>query len=436
MFGSEGALGCGACSALFRVNRIRQIVFALLAFIFASRPAAAYSQFTHEELIDLVWADSIEPLLRQRYPAASASALRRAHAFAYGGSLVQDIGYYPFGNRFFSDLAHYVRSGDFVVAMFHEATSLNELAFAIGAYSHYIGDSIGHSEAVNRATAVEFPKLDARYGPVVTYEEAPIDHIRTEFGFDVAQAVFQHYAPGGYRERAGFRVARPLLYRAFRDTYGISARGILGPLRSALSTYRWSVTRLLPAFLRAEEVRLGGRLPPETDDGARAEFLRNVFQSDYAVHYPGGYRRPGIGAHLFAAALAVIPKIGRLKILDIQPPVASTEDLFVHSADLAVAAFRAGLHILSQQRDPQFALANLDLDTGMRVMRGESKLVDRTYETLLLRIVQEHAAVTPELRDVFTGYYSDADHPLPAGNDAKHRRKIADALALLRAARR
>src|SRR5690349_17523342 len=104
----------------------------LLGLAFCAIPARAYSQVTHEQLIDILWADSIQPMLLKRYPGATPQALTRAHAFAYGGCLIQDIGYYPFGKRFFSDLAHYVRSGDLVAAMLRNARNIDELAFAVG----------------------------------------------------------------------------------------------------------------------------------------------------------------------------------------------------------------------------------------------------------------------------------------------------------------
>ena len=159
--------------------------------------ASGYATFTHEELIDLAWNDSIRPVLLEKYPGTTDAALREAHAYAYGGCLIQDLGYYPFGKELFSDLAHYVRSGDFVVSLLKNARNVNELAFAIGALSHYVGDSIGHSQAVNPSTALTFPGLERKYGPIVTYEEDPTAHVRTEFGFDVAQIAFCDTPPIG-----------------------------------------------------------------------------------------------------------------------------------------------------------------------------------------------------------------------------------------------
>src|SRR5580765_6988702 len=132
----------------------------------------AYSVLTHEQIVDLVWKDDIQPLLLQRFPGSSAEDLRKAHAFAYGGSLVQDMGYYPFGNKDFSDLTHYVRSGDFIIKLLDESNDLNEYAFALGALAHYSADNMGHP-AINKSVAIAFPKLRAKYGDVVTYEDNP-----------------------------------------------------------------------------------------------------------------------------------------------------------------------------------------------------------------------------------------------------------------------
>jgi zinc dependent phospholipase C len=416
----------------FSLGLLRAGLLLVLSVIVLIPPAQAYSQFTHEELIDLVWADSILPLLLQRFPHASEAALNRAHAFAYGGSLIQDVGYYPFGNRFFSNLAHYVRSGDFVLAMLHSAHTIDELAFAIGALSHYIGDSIGHSQAVNPATADEFPKVEEKFGPIVTFEEAPVDHIRAEFGFDVTQSAWHRYAPSHYRKRFGFRVARPLLYLAFRQTYGISPRGILGPVRTGLPSYRWSITRLLPAFLGAEMVRLRGHLPPEPGGPAESEFMANVSHSEYRARHRDPYRKPGVGAHALAVVVAIIPKIGVLKILDAKAPDSQTENLFLASADVAVTRFREATASLRATPDPTFDLENLDLDTGKPVVAGRSPILDRTYAMLLFRVVRQPVPPSPALRRILLDYFSNLSRASPGSHDDELVGKIEEALAILR----
>src|SRR5262249_33413671 len=154
--------------------------------LFLAQLCTAYSVLTHEEVIDILWQDGIRPLLKQRFPSATDDELKKAYAFAYGGSLIQDMGYYPFGNTEFSDLTHYVRSGDFILNLLSEASDLNEYAFALGALAHYSSDNCGHP-TINRVVAIEFPKLKKKFGDVVTYADNPKAHIRTEFGFDMAQ---------------------------------------------------------------------------------------------------------------------------------------------------------------------------------------------------------------------------------------------------------
>src|SRR5437588_6928201 len=135
----------------------------LLIVCSLSRVCTGYSILTHEEIIDLLWKDQISLLLLEKYPGTSPEELRVAHGYAYGGSLVQDMGYYPFGNRLFSDLVHYVRSGDFVQALLEESANVNEYAFSLGALAHYTADIAGHP-AVYAAVSQEFPRLRAQCG--------------------------------------------------------------------------------------------------------------------------------------------------------------------------------------------------------------------------------------------------------------------------------
>src|ERR1700685_2022810 len=146
-----------------------------------------YSVLTHEAIVDSVWDASIQKVLLNRFPAATPEELEQAHAYAYGGCIIQDMGYYPFSSKFFSDLTHYVRSGDFVVALIRESQDVNEYAFALGAMSHYAADNSGHRLATNLAVPILYPELRRRFGRTVTYWDNPTSHLRTEFGFDVLQ---------------------------------------------------------------------------------------------------------------------------------------------------------------------------------------------------------------------------------------------------------
>src|ERR1035441_4569397 len=187
--------------------RLRTIMVLIALLLFPwHRRADAYSLLTHEQLIDLTWQDSIVPLLLSRYPNLTPADIETARAYAYGGCIIQDIGYYPFGDRSFSNLTHYVRSGDFIVSLFRNATNANELAFAVGALSHYVGDTIGHSTATNHAVAIEFPSLGAKYGLEVNYAQGERQHVQTEFAFDIDEIAHHRVAPVHYLRYIGLQV--------------------------------------------------------------------------------------------------------------------------------------------------------------------------------------------------------------------------------------
>jgi len=173
------------------------IGLAVAIIMVTANPLSAYSVLSHEATIDVTWDKLLEPLLKQRFPRASAEDLARARSFAYGGSVIQDLGYYPFGNKFFSNLVHYVRSGDFVEALLRDARDVDEFAFALGALAHYANDTSGHPEAINVTVPIVYPKLQQKYGDVVTYAQAPREHVIVEFSrphYDHAAV----YAGAGY----------------------------------------------------------------------------------------------------------------------------------------------------------------------------------------------------------------------------------------------
>ena len=156
-------------------------------------PARAYSVMAHQAVVDAAWDDAIVPLLRQRYPGIGADRITAARAFAYGGSVIQDLGYFPFGSRRFTNIVHYVRSGDFVEALIREAQSPEELAFALGGLAHYACDYFGHPLAVNRVVPLMYPKLRAEFGDRVLYAHSPARHLMVEFAFDVLQVAGNGY---------------------------------------------------------------------------------------------------------------------------------------------------------------------------------------------------------------------------------------------------
>lgn len=403
----------------WRPSRCYLIVLVMAAILLAS-DCAAYSVLTHEELIDLAWNDSIRPLLLARFPGATNQELIVAHSFAYGGSAVQDMGYYPFGKVFFSNLTHYVRSGDFVARLLSDARTLNEYAFAIGALSHYLGDSIGHSEAVNPATALEFPKLKAKYGESVTYGESPHSHIRTEFAFDVEELSDRAFAPSAYLERVGFRVPRKFLRDVFIATYGIDIAEVLGKARPDLKSYRTSVRTFIPAFAEAEVVLHKKQFPPHPDSEAYRIFAERVAHTNYERRWKHTYKGPGFKAHLLAVLVFIVPKIGAASDLAIKIPNEETQERYLSSVNHTVDRFREILHKLLAEANAPVRLANLDLDTGERVRLGDYALADRTYTELLARLTAKpRRGVPPDLKQNMLEYYegspqiTEASDPRP-----------------------
>lgn len=414
---------------MIEASRIRRIALLFVMLVVALN-CSAYSVFTHEELIDLAWNDSIRPLLLARFPGATEEQLREAHAYAYGGSAIQDMGYYPFGKQFFSNLTHYVRSGDFVVWLLSNARTLDEYAFAIGALSHYLGDSLGHSEAVNPATAVEFPNLRKKFGPSVTYDESPHSHIRTEFAFDIGELTNTAFAPPAYLRFIGFKVPRKFLEKGFINTYGFDVHEVFGRARPALRSYRTSVRSFIPAFAEAEVVLHKQQFPPHTNDEAYRIYAERVARTAYERRWRHTYRGPGIKAHLLAALVLIVPKIGAASDLAIKIPDSRTQEWYLRSVNHTVDVFQDLLHKLADDGSAPIKLANIDLDTGVRVKLGDYALADRTYARLLERITSKpERAVPTELKKNIIEYFAGS------GANNESRAGVAERLLTLKGMR-
>lgn len=412
-------------------RRLRQNICGLAVFLSAmllASDARAYSVLTHEELIDLAWNDSIRLLLLAKFPGATNAQLIEAHAYAYGGSAVQDMGYYPFGKRLFSNLTHYVRTGDFVAWMLQNAHTINEYAFAIGALSHYYGDSIGHSEAVNPATAIEFPRLERKYGASVTYGESPHGHIRTEFAFDIDELSSAAFAPPNYLERVGFKVPRRFLERAFVATYGFDIHEVLGKSRPALRSYRTSVRRFIPAFAEAEVVLHRKQFPVQPKDDVYRIFTERVAHTNYERRWKHSYKGPGVRAHLLAVLVFLVPKIGGAADLAIKIPDVDTQDRYLRSVNHTVDVFRETLSQAREEADPPPDLANIDLDTGRQEKLGDYALADQTYQQLLKKITaRPNRAIPEELKRHILDYYAgagDGSESEPVGAELAKLKKL------------
>jgi len=374
----------------------------------ASQVCISYSVLTHEEIVDLLWMDHIKPLLLKRFPNSAEDQLRDAHAYAYGGCVIQDMGYYPFGSKEFSNLVHYVRSGDFVMALLRDATDVDEYAFALGALSHYVADNAGHP-AVNRAVAQEYPKLSARYGDQVTYGEDPKAHIKTEFGFDVAQVAKHRYAPEAYHDFIGFKVSKSLLERAFQETYGLELKDIFLSLDLALGTYRRAVSKIIPEMTRVALLSKRADIVRETPNFSKKKFLYKLSRADFEKEWGRDYQKPGVGARIMAFFFRLIPRVGPFKAIDFKVPTPETENLFIKSVDTTTDEYQK---LLDGLRTAFVQLDNRDCDTGKRTRPGEYVLTDRAYADLLDRLsVSKFDLLTPELKDNILTFYVDLNAP-------------------------
>jgi len=411
------------------------VVVTGLILVLGTGPALnAYSVLSHEAIIDALWEVEIEKLLLKRFPDATPDQLRRAHAYAYGGCLIQDMGYYPFGSHFFSNLVHYVRSGDFVESLIRQSQDLNEYAFALGALSHYSADNIGHPLAVNLSEPILYPELRAKYGKVVTYAEDPKKHIMTEFGFDTIQIAAGVYAPNNYHDFIGFQVAKPVLERAFKETYGLDIRDVLFDEDLALSTYRhgasktiphltvvaWDLKRdqiekLIPGITRRKFVYLLSNRQYEKEYGRRyrGRGLRDRARA-YEERVISASHTPGFKARFLAILLSIFPRFGPLRALDFKPATPATERMFLASLNVTREKYR---HLLDEAGAGKLSLPNTDLDTGKPTAAGEYPLADQTYASLLARLRKDRFKnVTPELRANILSFFDHFDAARAAKN--------------------
>jgi hypothetical protein len=408
---------------------LRRGIIALALCLLIPASSYPYSFQTHEQLVDLTWTDTIEPLLKRRFPGITEPSLLVAHGYAYGGSAIQDLGYYPFANQFFSDLTHYVRSADFVQSLFRHARNANELAFAIGALSHYIGDTIGHSEAINPAVAIEFPNLRKKFGPSVSYAQNHHAHVRTEFAFDVNEASKRHLAPLAYLRHAGLRIPYRLLAQSFLETYGLELRSILGERRPVIRGYRFALRSLLPRVAYAEVVLHRNRFPPEPTTSAAKTFQAQLDRTEFTIGWNQFRKQPGIRTYLLAALIAILPKVGKLSELSIRGPENSTLERYIESVDRCTSSMR---DVLGRVEKGDLQLANRDLDTGDRVKPGAYPLTDQTYASLLNDITRlPHPDISAALKQNILDYYADPSAPITTRKNAKEWRRVQNDLALL-----
>jgi hypothetical protein len=439
----EAVNGVKEMFPLMRPN-LRRSILLCCVFLCGVAPLGAYSVLTHEEIVDMAWLPHSVPLLKARFPDITPDQIKEAHAYAYGGCVIQDLGYYPKSSKAFSDLLHYVRTGDFVEALLRDATTPDELAFALGALAHYTADSIGHPY-VNKVTAMEFPKLRRKYGDSVTYEQDKTAHLRTEFGFDVVGVARGKYAQEDYRSFIGFEVAKPLLNRAFEETYGLKLTDLLTNEDRSIGTARWAVSTLIPKMTKVALLTYHDDIERATPGFDVKKFRYRMNRTAYEKNWGKSYEKPGFGSHLLAALIMILPKIGPLKALKLQLPNGDEQTIYIHSVNETVDLYDARIDLLKRNAVPgaippsnvnladdgaadvlasalskrvkaasiaslPLDLPPIDLDTGRPIAPGEYQLSDKAHADLLARIVREDKTGLPaELHQHLLNFYTGPD---------------------------
>ena len=409
----------------------RVFVCILAAALVWPAPAHGYAVLAHEAIIDAAWETNLKPLLLKRFPHATEEELSGAQAYSYGGSIIQDMGYYPYGNPFFSELAHYVRSGDFILALLRDSKDLDEYAFALGALAHYAADNNGHRMATNRAVPILYPKLKKKYGDSVSYEEDPLAHAKTEFGFDVLEVAQESYAPDGYHDFIGFEVSQPVLNQAFRETYGLEMKDILFNETKVLNSYRRAVSKTIPKAtkiawtLKKDEIK--GDLPGMT----RRKFRYNLSRSNYEKEWGKDYQQPTFGEKFLAFLYRIIPKFGPLKVLQFKTPTPETQRMFRASFNATLDRYR---ELLTEWGDGKLTLPNENFDLGEEAGPGKYKLNDDAQAELLDRLAaQKFAGTPPEMRDELLRFFSDPDAAYATKRNPKAWAKVQAQLEQLKA---
>jgi hypothetical protein len=406
-----------------------RVAAVLLVTLLSTGASFAYSVLTHEQVVDLLWTDELRLLLLERFPTLTEDQLKEAHGYAYGGAVIQDLGYYPFGSVEFSNLVHYVRSGDFVRELLLQSQDANEYAFALGALAHYASDIAGHP-AVNQAVSIQYPKLRAKYGNSVRYAEDHTAHLKTEFGFDMVQVAKNRYASQQYHDFIGFQVSKPLLERTFPIVYGVKLEDVLTHEDLAVGSYRFAVSRMIPEMTKIALRTHEKDMMKESPTFAKKKFLYRLSRSDYEKEWGKDYKKDGFKTRLFAVLLRYMPKIGPFKALAFNNPTPQTEEMYFKSINTTVDQYRI---YLQQVRAGSLQLVNCDFDTGKETKAAEYSLTDDTYAKLLGQLVEHKFDLTSaELRDNILNFYADLSLPLETKKDPAHWQSVLSSLDQLK----
>jgi hypothetical protein len=408
---------------------IKFIIVAIITW-YIPLQSGAYSVLTHEAIIDVTWDKAIKPLLLKKFPFSTDAQLKDAQAYAYGGAIAPDMGYYPFGSKFFTDLIHYARTGDFIDALLDEAQDDNEYAFAIGVLSHYFADKYGHSIGINYCVSMLYPEDKEKFGSLVTYENDPVSHIRTEFEFDILQTARGNYASEKYHDFIGFKISQPLLERAFLKTYGLKITTVFNDLPLSIATFRWIIRDIFPTVTRAAWATKKNDILKANPGITRRKFEYKMHKANYYHEFGKEHQRPGFFPFVMGGIIKILPKIGALRYLKIKAPNHETEKLFIESFDAVQKNYTL---ILKELLNKEVRFQNIDYDTGNKTIAGEYALTDETYIELLINLYNDHFSnVNTSLKNNILSFYGGDNQKMADSAGAEKWNRLTLALDSLR----
>lgn len=406
-------------------GKIKCIVWIMVFLLCVSSSSHAYSVLSHQALIDAAWKDVLLPVLQKRYPQASSEQLKQAKAYAYGGALAPDMGYYPYGSKLFTNLVHYVRSGDFVKSLLTEARNLNEYAFALGSLCHYMADRYGHALGVNRCVPILYPRMKEKFGDTVTYAENKISHLRTEFSMDVLQTARGNYVPESYHDFIGFAVADTLLGRAVFDTYGLDIHQLFSNLPLAIGTFRWAVKTFFPIITKAAWAAKKEEIKKAVPGTTARKFIYSMRRKQYYAEFGRDRTKPDLFSYALSLLIQVLPKTGPLRPLKIEIPGPEVERIFIKSFDTALHAYTLALH---QVQEP---LPNINFDTGHPIHPDDYPLCDKAYSELVLKLKEDNfRSVSNGLKNDILRFYKGRTTAIK--KNSKKEKELDEALQALK----
>jgi hypothetical protein len=389
-------------------------------------PAAcqAFSVLAHQAVVDQAWDGTVVPAVRKRFPNATQQDLDDARGYARGGSHLPDLGYFPLGSHLFTDLLHYVRTGDFYELAVKEAGNAQEYAFALGMMAHYEVDLVGHPEATNLAVPIIYPELAQKYGASATYADSPSAHLETEFRFDVLQVAHRHEVPQLFEHSIEFKVPREFLERMFQETYGLKLDDLFVNYDVAVNTYRWGFRTVID-----EATGIAWELYRQDIESLepgikRGDFVNEMSRADFVKEFGNAFLQPGYFARFIAFFGNLVPNVGPLKNLPYKPLPDNVKQIYFHAYRNASNQYVKEISVAESGR---MLLPNLILDTGAPDRAGAYPPADRAYAELLDHHAQDHFAHMPKaLADDMLRHFRDRDAAVSFEDDQSKRAKILD----------